>query len=51
LKEQNVWRERAQPFIEQPKLVRDIVDAGTERARAVARSTMVEVRDAMGINY
>lgn len=51
LKEQAVWRERAQPYVDQPKLVRDIVDAGTERARAIARQTMVEVRSAMGINY
>jgi len=28
-----------------------IVDVGTERARTVARQTMGDVREAMGINY
>jgi hypothetical protein len=31
--------------------VRAIVDEGTERARSVARQTMSDVRDAMGLNY
>jgi len=34
-----------------PRIVRDIVDAGTERARVVARETMRDVREAMGLNY
>ena len=33
------------------KVVRDIVDAGTERARITARETMRDVREAMGLNY
>jgi hypothetical protein len=32
-------------------LVRDALAAGTERARAVARATMDEVRDALGLGY
>ena len=31
--------------------VRDIMHAGTERARQVAQATMADVRDAMGLNY
>ena len=33
----------------QPGLVRDILAAGTERARAEADATMALVRDAMGM--
>ena len=33
------------------KRVREIVDAGTDRARKTAQATMVEVRAAMGLNY
>ncbi len=51
VREQLPWRERAAVYISQPKRVHDIVAAGTERARTVARETMREVRDAMGINY
>ncbi len=42
---------RAEPFVSNPRLVRDIVDAGTQRARATAQETMREVREAMGLNY
>jgi tryptophanyl-tRNA synthetase len=34
-----------------PKIVRDIVDAGTEKARITARDTMRDVREAIGLNY
>jgi tryptophanyl-tRNA synthetase len=51
LKEQQPMLERAEPYMTNPKIVRDIVDAGTERARVVARETMTEVRAAMGLNY
>ena len=51
LKEQQPMLERAEPYMVNPKIVRDIVDAGTERARVVARETMAEVRTAMGLNY
>ena len=42
---------RAEPFVSNPRLVRDIVDAGTQRARATAQETMRDVREAMGLNY
>jgi tryptophanyl-tRNA synthetase len=34
-----------------PKQVHWIVEMGTERARTVARQTMKDVREAMGLNY
>ena len=49
--EQAPWRERAEPYLTNPKQVHWIVEVGTERARTVARETMREVREAMGINY
>jgi len=51
LREQQPMLERAEPYITNPKIVRDIVDAGTEKARKTARETMLEVRSAMGLNY
>ena len=44
-------RERAKEFVEQPSLVRNIIAEGCEEARDVARVTMEEVRNAMGLNY
>jgi len=49
--EQAPIRERAQRYLDQPVLLRDIVDAGCDRARVVARETMHEVRQAMGLAY
>ncbi|HSW08262.1 tryptophan--tRNA ligase [Aquabacterium sp.] len=51
LKEQQPWRERAEAYLANPKQVHWIVEMGTERARTVARQTMKDVRDAMGLNY
>jgi tryptophanyl-tRNA synthetase len=51
LREQEPMRERAQKYLDQPQLVRDIVAAGCDRARKLAQETMVEVREAMGLNY
>lgn len=42
-------RERRAELEAQPDRVREILDAGTERARVVARETMREVRDAIGL--
>ena len=49
LREQQPMLERAQPYLDEPALVRDILEAGTERARAAARETMRSVREAMGL--
>ena len=49
--EQQPWRERAEPYLREPQRIRDILEAGTERARSVARETMHDVREAIGLNY
>ncbi|MEQ1804759.1 MAG: tryptophan--tRNA ligase [Burkholderiaceae bacterium] len=51
LREQRPWRERAAPYLADPGKVHRIVEAGTERARTVARETMHDVRGAVGLNY
>ncbi len=51
LAEQAQMRERAQPYIDDPSLVRNIVADGCERARKLAQETMRDVREAMGLNY
>lgn len=51
LKEQAVMRERAQPYVEDPSLVRNILADGCERARKLAQETMRDVREAMGLSY
>ena len=50
-KEQQPWRERADDYLANPKQVQWIVEVGTERARAVARKTLREVREAIGLSY
>jgi tryptophanyl-tRNA synthetase len=49
--EQQPWRERAEGYLANPKQVHWIVEMGTERARTVARQTMRDVREAMGLAY
>lgn len=44
-------RERRQKYSENPELVKEILMDGTLKARKVAQETMLEVREAMGINY
>ena len=51
LKEQEPMRERAQKYLDDPKLLRAIVADGRDKARALAQETMREVRDAMGLSY
>ena len=51
LREQQPWRERAEPYLTNPKKLHWIIEVGTERARTVARDTMREVRSAMGLSY
>ena len=36
-------------FVEDPDLVHAVIAEGSEKARAVARETMEEVKDAVGI--
>ncbi len=42
---------RARDYASNPDLVKTIVAEGCEKARESARSTLVEVRDAMGLGY
>jgi tryptophanyl-tRNA synthetase len=51
LKEQEPMRERAQRYLDDPALVRTIVADGCDKARKLAQETMVDVREAMGLNY
>ncbi len=51
LAEQAQMRERAQPFIEDPSLLRNVVADGCERARKLAQETMRDVRESMGLSY
>ena len=50
-KELKPIQERASHYIEDPDLVKNIVAEGCEKARKLARETMREVREAMGLNY
>lgn len=49
--QQKPWRERAAALTAEPKKVHWIVENGTERARVVAKQTMKDVREAMGLDY
>ena len=51
LREQQPMLERAQPYMDNPALLRDIVDHGCAKASAVAQETMRDVREAMGLGY
>jgi len=51
IREQQPFIERAQRYLDDPQLVRNIVADGCERARTLAEETMREVRGAMGLNY
>ena len=51
LKEQEPMHERAQAYIDDPTLVRNIIADGCERARKLATETMRDVREAIGLNY
>jgi len=44
-------QERAREFEQDPGKVRAIIHEGSEAAREVARETLDEVRQAMGLNY
>ena len=44
-------RERAEEFSNNPNLVRNIVAEGCEEARDIARDTLEEVRESMGLCY
>ena len=49
-KELKPIQERAQHYLENPDIVKSVVAEGCEKARKLARDTMREVREVMGIN-
>jgi tryptophanyl-tRNA synthetase len=51
VREQVPLHERAQRFLDDPQLVRNIVADGCARARKLAEETMRDVREAMGLDY
>ena len=51
LREQKPIRERAEQFMDDPKMVRNIIAEGCENARNIARETLEEVRQVMGLSY
>jgi tryptophanyl-tRNA synthetase len=51
LKEQEPIRERAQQYLDDPSLLRNIVADGCDKARKAAQETMRDVREAMGLQY
>ncbi|HIF50320.1 MAG TPA: tryptophan--tRNA ligase [Thiotrichaceae bacterium] len=51
LEEQGPIRERANEYINDPETVRGIIADGCDAARDIARETLEEVRDAMGLIY
>jgi tryptophanyl-tRNA synthetase len=51
LKEQGPMRERARYYQEDPNLVKNILADGCEKARDLARETMRDVREALGLDY
>ncbi len=51
LKEQEPMHDRAQIYLDDPTLLRNIIADGCERARKLAQETMRDVREAVGLNY
>ncbi len=51
IREQEPFHERAQQYLDKPAYVREIVNAGCEKARGLAKETMRDIREAMGLSY
>ena len=51
LLEQAPMHERAQTYLDDPKLVREIIADGNAKARVLAQATMRDVRESMGLSY
>ena len=50
LREQQPLLERAQVYLDDPTLVRNIIADGSEKARKMAQETMRDVREVMGLS-
>jgi tryptophanyl-tRNA synthetase len=44
-------RERAERYLDDPTLVRNIIADGCEKARKLAQETLRDVREVMGLDY
>ena len=44
-------REKAQAYLDDPTLVRNVIADGCERARKLAADTLRDVRDSVGLAY
>lgn len=51
LREQQPMFERAEQYLSNPNLVKEVVAAGNAKAEQVARATMQDVKAAMGLGY
>ncbi|MFT6733378.1 MAG: tryptophanyl-tRNA synthetase [Polaribacter sp.] len=51
IKETTEFKENAKEYEENPELVRNIIAEGSDKARGVAKETMEDVREAMGLSY
>ena len=51
LKEQEPIRERANEYLNDPETVRGIITEGSDAARDIARETLDDVREAIGLSY
>ena len=51
LKEQKPIRERANEYLNDPETVRGIIAEGCDAARDIAKETLDDVREAMGLSY
>ncbi|OQS30965.1 tryptophan--tRNA ligase [Chromobacterium haemolyticum] len=51
LREQQPMFERAEQYLSNPNLVKEVVAAGNAKAEQVARVTMQDVKEAMGLGY
>ena len=49
--EQQLFRSRAAPYLEDAQLIRHVIQEGSENARTVAKETLEDVRSAIGLNY
>ena len=49
--EQKPMRERAERYMDDPTLVRNIIADGCEKARKLAQETLRDVREVMGLDY
>ena len=50
-KEVSEFKQNAKDYEENPELVRNIIAEGSDKARDIAKETMQDVRDAMGLSY